>query len=53
MKIEDDYVYYLYGVVMLDLKLLLFVSMAVVDHYDHHGGMHTLPLTTRTGQATS
>ena len=23
------------------------VPMAVLDHYGHHGGMHTLPLTTR------
>ena len=27
--------------------------MAVLDHYGHHRGMHTLPLMTRTGRATS
>ena len=27
--------------------------MAVLDYYSHHGSMHTLPLTTRTGRATS
>ena len=53
MEIEDDCVYYLYEVVTLDLELLLFVSKAVVDHYGHHRGMHTLLLTTRTGRKTS
>ena len=33
--------------------ITIIFSMAVVDHYDHHGGMHTLHLTTRTGRATS
>ena len=27
--------------------------MTVLDHYGHHGCMHTLSLTTRTGRATS
>ena len=27
--------------------------MVVLDHYGHHGGMHTLPFTTRTGRAAS
>ena len=32
---------------LIGLELLLFIPMAVVDHYSHH----TLPLTTRTGRA--
>ena len=44
MKIEDDCVYHPYGIIKLDLELLLlFVHMTVVDHYGHHGGMLTLP----------
>ena len=27
--------------------------MAVVDHYGHHGYMHTLPLKSQIGWATS
>ena len=29
------------------------VPMEVLDHYGHHCGMHTLPLMTRIGRATS
>ena len=30
--------------------IIVIVSMAVLDHYDHHGGMNNLHLTTRTEQ---
>ena len=33
--------------------IIVIVPMTVLDRYGHHGGMHTLPLTTRIGRATS
>ena len=41
------------GVNVLVWIITIIVPMTVLDHYGHHGGMHTLPLTTRTGGATS
>ena len=31
--------------------IIIIVPMEIVDYYGHHGGMHTLPLTTRIGRA--
>ena len=56
MEIEDDCVYYPYGVITLYLDLLLlllFVPIIILDHYGHHAGMHNLPLTIQIGRATS
>ena len=33
--------------------IIVIVPMTVFDHYGHHEGMHTLPLTTPTGRTTS
>ena len=38
----------------IGMEIIIFiVVMAVLDHYSHHGSMHTLPLSTRIGRATS
>ena len=32
--------------------IIIIVCMAVLDHCGHHGGMHTLSMTTRTGRTS-
>ena len=41
------------GVNVLVWIITIIFPMAVLDHYGRHGGMHTLPLMTPTGRATS